>query len=136
MKKLFLTIAVLGALSTTVVAQDAKKAASNDQPELTVEQRADKETTRATGVLGLSDAQKVTFKKLATERFAANKPLREKIKASTDKTERQNLQKQAMANNEKFFTSVNSILTPEQQTKWVEHRKKMQANKDASQQHD
>lgn len=134
MKKLFLTISVLGALATTAVAQEAGKAAVNSQPEMTVEQKADKETTRAAGALGLSDAQKVTFKKLAVERFSANKPLRDKAKASTDKTEKQNLHKQVKANNEKFFSSVNSMLTPEQQTKWADHRKKMQANKDAAHQ--
>lgn len=134
MKKLFLTIAVLGALATTAMAQDANKAAANHQPELTVEQKADKETTRIAGALGLSDAQKATFKKLAIERFSANKPLRDKAKASTDKTEKQNLRKQVKANNEKFFASVNSMLTPEQQTKWADHKKKMQNNnKDAHQ---
>jgi hypothetical protein len=131
MKKLFLTIAVLGALATTAVAQNAKKAGANNQPELTVEQKADKETTRAAGALNLSDAQKATFKKLAMERFTANKPLREKAQASTDKTEKQNLRKQVKSNNEKFFSSVNSMLTPEQQTKWTEHKKKMQDKKDA-----
>ena len=130
MKKLFLTIAVLGALATTAVAQDGRKAANNNQPELTVEQKADKETTRAAGALGLSDAQKATFKKLAIERFTANKPLRDKAKASTDKTEKQNLHKQVKANNEKFFSAVGSMLTPEQQTKWADHRKKMAGNKD------
>ena len=136
MKKLFLTIAVLGALATTAVAQDAKKAASNAQPELTVEQKAERETIKATAALGLSDAQKATFKKLATERFTTNKPLREKARASSDKAEKQALRKQLKANNEKFFTSVNSMLTPEQQPKWADYRKKMQANKDASQPHD
>jgi hypothetical protein len=131
MKKLFLTIAVLGALATTSVAQNAKKAGASNQPELTAEQRADKETTRAAGALGLSEAQKATFKKLAIERFTLNKPLREKGKASTDKTEKQNLHKQIKSNNEKFFASVNSMLTPEQQTKWAEHKKKMQDKKDA-----
>ncbi len=129
MKKLFLTITVLGALATTAVAQDAKKATASNQPELTVEQKADRETKKATGTLSLSDAQKVTFKKLATERFTANKPLRDKAKASTDKTEKQELRKQLRANNEKFFASVNSMLTPEQQTKWADYKKKMEAGK-------
>jgi LPS O-antigen subunit length determinant protein (WzzB/FepE family) len=124
MKKLFLTIAVLGALATTTMAQNANKTA-NDQPALTVEQKADKETTRATAALGLSDAQKATFKKLAIERFSANKPLREQGRATTDKTQRQSIHDQIKKNNEKFFTSVNSMLTPEQQTKWADHRKKM-----------
>lgn len=121
----------MGALVGTTVAQDAQKAAANNQPELTVEQKADKETTKAAGALSLSEAQKATFKKLALERFTANKPLREKAQASTDKTEKQNLRKQIKSNNEKYFASVNSILTPEQQTKWADHKKKMQDRKDA-----
>lgn len=129
MKKLFLTITVLGALATTTMAQDAKGVAN--APELTVEQKADKQTTRAAGALNLSDVQKATFKKLATERLTANKPLKEKAQASSDKTEKQNLRKQVISNNEKFFASVNSMLTPEQQTKWAEHRKKIQDRKDA-----
>lgn len=136
MKKLFLTIAILGALATNTSAQDAKKPVANSKSELTIEQRAEKETLKATSALGLSDAQKTTFKKLITERFTTNKPIREKAKASTDKAEKQALRKQLKANNEKFFTSVNSMLTAEQQPKWADYRKKMQANKDASQQHD
>lgn len=130
MKKLFLTITVLGALTLSSVAQDGNKKAAGSQPQLTVEQKADKETAKATTALGLSDTQKSTFHKLALERFTANKPLRDKAKQSSDKTEKQSLQSQVKANNEKFFTSVNSMLTPEQQTKWADHRKKAQAKHD------
>lgn len=131
MKKLFLTIAVFGALATTAIAQDARKAGTNNQSELTIEQRVDKQTTKATTALGLSEAQQVTFKKLVTERITANKSIRDKAKASNDKAEKKGLHEQIKANNEKFFASVNSMLTPEQQTKWANHRKKMQEkNKD------
>jgi hypothetical protein len=127
MKKLLLTIAALGALTFTAAAQNAgKSATASQQPALTAEQKAEKETTKATGALSLTDAQKATFKKLALERFTANMPLREKAKASTDKAEKQTLRSQIVANNDKFFTSVNAMLTPEQQTKWADHRKKMQ----------
>lgn len=127
MKKLFLTIAALGALTFTTVAQNGgRSATSSQQSALTAEQRAEKETTKATSALSLTDAQKATFKKLALERFTANMPLREKAKASTDKAEKQTLRSQVVANNDKFFTSVNAMLTPEQQTKWADHRKKMQ----------
>lgn len=133
MKKLFLTIAVLGVLATTTKAQDANKTANN-QPVLTVEQKADKETTKAASALTLSDAQKITFKKLALERFSANKPLRDQAKASSDKSQKQTIREQIKKNNEKFFTSVNSMLTPEQQTKWADHRKKMSNNAKAEHQ--
>lgn len=132
MKKLFLTITVLGALATTTLAQNGNKVATNNnQAQLTPQQRADKETTKVTGALGLNESQKVTFNKLAVERFTANMPLREKAKATTDKTEKQNLHNQIKANNDKFFDTVNAMLTPEQQTKWADHRKKVQEkNKD------
>lgn len=126
MKKVFLTLSILGALATTAVAQNGGRAATASQPELTAEQKADKETAKAATALSLSDAQKTTFKKLSIERFNANKPLREKAKASTDKNEKQKIREQVKANNEKFFTSVNSMLTPEQQVKWADRKKKMQ----------
>jgi hypothetical protein len=135
MKKLFLTIAVLGALATTTMAQDANKTANN-QPALTVDQKAEKETAKATAALSLSDAQKSTFKKLAIERFSANKPLRDQARATTDKTVRQSIKDQIKKNNEKFFTSVNSMLTPDQQVKWAERRKQMTENAKGADHHD
>jgi len=133
MKKLLLTIAVSGALASTSMAQDANKAANN-QSTMTVEQKADKETAKATAVLSLSDTQKATYKKLAVERFSANKPLREQVKTTTDNTQKQLINDKINKNIEKFFASVNSILTPEQQVKWAEHRKKMaEAPKDEHQ---
>lgn len=126
MKKLLLTIAALGALTFTAVAQDASKTAA--ATELTPDQKAENETKKATAALGLTDAQKVKFKQFSVERINANKPLREKAKASADKTEKQTLHAQVKANNEKYFNNVNAILTAEQQPKWAEHRKKVEAN--------
>ncbi len=127
MKKLFLTITVLGALTFNSFAQDANRKAAGQQPELTIEQRVDKETAKATAALGLTDTQKAKFKQFTLDRFNANKPLREKAKASTSKTEKQALHAQMKANTEKYFTSVNGILTAEQQPKWADHKKKMDA---------
>lgn len=131
MKKLFLTITVLGALAFTSVAQNANRNAGAQAP-VTAEQRAEKETAKATTALGLNDSQKATFKKLAIERFNANKPLREKMKSTTNATEKESIHSQVKANNEKFFTTVNAMLTPDQQTKWTDHRKKMQAKRNAN----
>lgn len=133
MKKLFLTITVLGALAFTSVAQNANRAsATSQQPKLTAEQRADKETAKATTALGLNESQKTTFKKLALERFSANMPLREKGKAATTTSEKETIHNQIKANNDKFFNTVNAMLTPEQQTKWADHRKKMQEKNKAN----
>lgn len=135
MKKLFLTIAALGVLTFTAVAQDAGRATTST--ELSPELKADKETKKATAALGLNDTQKTKFKQLSLERINANKPLREKAKASTDKTEKQSLHSQVKANNEKYYNNVNAMLTPEQQTKWADHKKKMEAKqKGKATQHD
>jgi hypothetical protein len=139
MKKLFLTISVLSALTFTAAAQADRKPAPTTAAEAqSPEERATNETAKASASLGLNDNQKAKFKQFALDRATANKPLREKGKASTNKAEKQTIHSQLKANNEKFFSSVNAILTPEQQTKWAEHRKKMEAkqakNKEA--QHD
>jgi len=128
MKKLFLTIAAFSALTFSAAAQNGNRTAqSNQAPQMTAEQRADKQTEKIAAGLNLSDAQKSTFKKLALERINANTPLKEKAKApGTSNEEKKTLHDQIMKNNDKFFTSVNSMLTPEQQTKWIEHKKKMQ----------
>lgn len=123
MKKLFLTITVLGALTLTSVAQNANKTAGAST-ELSIEQKADKETAKAATILSLTDAQKVKFKQFTMDRINANKPLREKAKASTDKAEKKALHTQVKANIDKYFASVNGILTAEQQTKWADHKKK------------
>ncbi len=123
MKKLFLTIAVFGALTLTSVAQNNKTAAAST--EMTVEQKADKETARAVTTLNLTDAQKVKFKQFTMERINANKPLRDKAKASTDKAEKKAIHTQVKANNDKYFANVNGILTAEQQPKWADHKKKV-----------
>ncbi len=133
MKKLFLTIAVLGALAFNSFAQDANRKAAGQQPELTIEQRAEKETTKATAALGLTEAQKVKFKQFTLDRFNTNQPLREKAKASSDKAQKQALHSQMKANTDKYFANVNGILTAEQQPKWADHKKKFdEKHKDQS----
>jgi len=134
MKKLFLTIAVLGAFAFNSFAQDANKKAGQE-PQLTIEQRADKETQKAVVALSLSDTQKAKFKQFTIERFTANQPLREKAKATTNKADKDAIHAQMKANTDKYFTSVNGILTAEQQPKWADHKKKMDA-KHADRSHD
>ncbi len=133
MKKLLLTLAAFGALTFTAAAQnDAKKAA---QENMTPEQRAEKETKHATEKLGLSTDQAAKFKVYSLERARSNKALREQAKNSS-KEERPKLKEQRKANNDKFFSNVNSILNAEQQTKWAEHKKKMQEKQNKNQAED
>ena len=125
MKKLFLTISVFSALTFSAVAQNEKTAtpASAQQP-LTPEQKADKETAKAINVLGLNDSQKAKFKQLSLERITSNRALKAKATTKEDKQKTHDLVK---ANNDKFFAGVNAMLNAEQQTKWADHKKKMQA---------
>lgn len=137
MKKLFLTLAAVSALTFTSIAQDAKKqGTASEQAPLTPEQRADKETTKATTALSLNEDQKAKFKTYALDRIRSNRALREKAKASTDKTEKQKLHQEAKANNDKFYNNVNSILNADQQVKWADHKKKQEAKKAADKQHE
>lgn len=135
MKKLFLTLAAFSALTFTGLAQN-DRSSQPAKTQMTPEQRAEKQTEKVTAHLNLSDAQKSTFKKLSIERINQNQPLRQKMRNSTNKEEKASLQNQIKANNEKFFASVNSMLTPDQQTKWAEHKKKMEAKQKGADQHD
>ena len=128
MKKLFLTISVLSTLTFSAVAQGERKTTpAGSEAQMTPEQKVDIETTKVTSVLNLSAAQQVTFKKLLLEKITTNQPLKEKAKATTDANEKQKLISQVKANNEKFFSGVNAMLTPEQQPKWADHKKKLEA---------
>lgn len=129
MKKLLLTLAAFGALTFTTVAQDnAKTNPQAQKANMTPEQRAEKETKNATEKLGLNADQQAKFKVYALERARSNKALREKG-ANAPKEEKQKLRAEAKANNDKFFNNVNSILDAGQQTKWADHKKKMQEKK-------
>lgn len=137
MKKIFLTLAAFSALTFSVAAQNTQKTAANaEQAPLTPEQKADKETANAAAKLGLNDDQKAKFKVYALDRIRSNKALREKAKASTNAEEKKSLHTESKANHEKFFTNVNSILTADQQTKWANHKKKMEEKRDKKQHQD
>jgi hypothetical protein len=133
MKKLLLTLAAFSALTFSGISQNNRTAQT---VQLTPEQKAEKQTEKVAMHLTLSDAQKSTFKKLTVERINQNQPLKQKIKSTSNKEERMKLHNQVKANNEKFYNSVNSMLTPAQQTKWAEHKKKMEAGHKNAEQHD
>lgn len=125
MKKLFLTIAAFSALTFTAVAQGNRTTApANTQEQLTPEQKADKEVSKAASHMNLTDAQKAKFKQFSIERITANRALRA---GATTNEEKQKAKELAKVNNEKFFTNVNATLNADQQTKWAEHRKKAEA---------
>ena len=128
MKKLLLTICAVGALTLTGAAQGERKSApAGSETQMTPEQRAESQTKKAIAVLNLTATQQTEFKKLLLDKIKLNQPLKEKAKSTTDANEKQKLIGQVKANNEKFYTSVNAMLTAEQQPKWAEHKKKMEA---------
>lgn len=136
MKKLFLTIAAISALTFVSKAQNnSKTAESTEQTTMTPEQKADKETKTAVVKLGLDEAQQAKFKVYALDRARSNKALREKGKTAT-KEERLKYRAEAKTNNDKFHANVNTILTPDQQVKWAEHKKKMDEKHAKNQAHD
>jgi hypothetical protein len=126
MRKLVLSIAIVGLFATAAQAQDAKKQPVKTQTSQTAEQQAEEQTKKAVAILGLTDDQQAKFKAFAIEKMNVIVPIREKAQATTDKTQKQALQGEVKAAREKFFTNVNGILNPDQQTKWAEHKKKMQ----------
>lgn len=138
MKKLFLTIAAISALTLTSAAQNHQKtAAGTENANLTPEQKADKETNNSASKLNLTEDQKAKFKVFALDRIRSNKAVREKIKTAPSDAEKQKLHSEIKANSEKFFSNVSGILTADQQAKWADHKKKMEAKRaDKNQQHD
>lgn len=117
MKKLMFILGIAGA--TTIVSPtslNAQAAAKNTTtPAKDLEAKANRQTERATKELGLNEEQKSKFKKFAMDRLYKIQPIQEKIQATSDEKEKQNLKLQKKQINEEFFNNVNSILTPAQQ---------------------
>jgi protein CpxP len=134
MKKLFLSIAVLSALSFSAVAQNAKSSAQPEQIALTPDQKSDRELAKVSAQLNLNDGQKVKFKQFSLDKINANQALREKAKGA-DAITKQSLKTQAKSNRDKFFANVSGILSPEQQTKWAEFKKKQEQAKEGDHNH-
>ena len=125
MKKLFLSVAVMGALSFSAVSQnDQKKAQTDQNTVMTPEQKSDKQLANATKLLNLTEGQKVKFRQFALEKNTAIYALKEKEKGA-DKTTVNDLKAQAQTYREKFRANVKSILNLDQQTKFAEILKKM-----------
>jgi len=125
MKKLLLSIAI-ASLFTTVAQAQATKQASSQQPTQTAEQKAIAQTQKASTQLGLSIEQESKFKALALNRINTIAPLKEKAKNSTDKAVKQAAHAEIKTARDKFFNDVNAMLTPDQQVKWANHKKKLE----------
>ncbi len=130
MKKLGLVLGVAGLLafiSPSVVAQN--KQASVTQPKESIEEKAEKQAAKATKEIGLNDEQRSKFKKFASDRLYKITPLKEKMNATADATEKANLKKQIEAINTEYIDRVNLMLTPEQQQKFKVYIEELRSGK-------
>lgn len=133
MKKLLMSLALVGLFSTTpVLAQNGNKTAQ--QSTKTNEQKADDQTKKATAKLSLTADQQIKFRGFALDRINTVEPLRQQAQATTDKAQKQALHGQIKAAREKFAANVNGILNPDQQAKWGEMKKKLEENDNAGHQ--
>lgn len=134
MKKLLLTLLAFGTLTFTGFSQDGRKHAPVGQ--MNPNDRAEKEAGQATKKFGLSETQRVKFKQFSLDRINANKPLRQKLNNTTDAAAKQTIEAQIKANRDIFYNNVKGIMTPEQQVKWAESKKKFEEKKAQDQEHD
>lgn len=134
MKKLILSLAVFTLTATTVLAQDAEGngkgkghgkggVKGENMKNKTPEERAKHGANWAEKKLTLTPDQKTKWEAAALERITANAPLRDKLKGSTTPEERKATRTQIKANQDKFNTTVDGFLTPEQKTKWDAEKK-------------
>ncbi|MES2678721.1 MAG: hypothetical protein V4635_02500 [Bacteroidota bacterium] len=142
MKTLILVLA--GALSAgTALSAQVKENAPVQSlkvvPPKTAEERSKKDADRATVELGLNDLQKTKWEAASLDRINANEPLKAKMKATTDKSEKQKTALLLKENIKKFDDTVNGFLTDDQKTKWAQvkkerkeaHREKMKRRETA-----
>lgn len=122
MKKVILTLALITSTVAVVEAQNnpttTETKVEGRKKQLSPEDRAKKGAAKAEKELGLNADQKAKWEAAALERMKANQPLHEKLKGSTTPEERKTIHAQAKANRDKFETTVNGFLTPEQKTKF------------------
>ena len=116
MKHLALTLALIIGVCFSGLGQEIKHNPNKQDPE----QKAETETAKATKKLTLNDKQKAVYKQFVLQRIAANKPIRQKLKTTTDANTQATLKKELDTNRDKFRANVNAMLNPEQQTKWTE----------------
>lgn len=129
MKKLLLLALVSAISAPGLYAQAVAAPASatehkrSPKTEKTPEERAQKDADRAAQTLGLTAGQQSKWRDASLQRIQANAPLREKMRASADKTEKHSLGRQMRDNGKKFEDTVNGFLTAEQKTKWEQEKK-------------
>lgn len=123
MKNLLLIAALTVASMPQMKAQAVSApgiASEKDLHDKTPAGRAAKDADRAEKQLGLDAGQKSKWQEASLARIAANTPLREKMRATADESEKRSLFKEIRKNGKKFDETVNGFLTADQKVKWVQ----------------
>ncbi|GAB4208976.1 MAG: hypothetical protein Fur0023_20930 [Bacteroidia bacterium] len=131
MKKMMMVLGIAGAsaIFTPCTMNAQMNAKSAAVPAKDIEAKAERQTAKAEKELALNEEQKSKFKKFAMDRLYKIQPIQEKIKATSDEKEKENLKLQKKQINEEFFTNVNSILTPAQQELFKKKRDELMEHK-------
>ncbi len=137
MKKLLLTAAFLSTFTTVTLAQEVAPAVNTakenpKKKELSPEQAAQRQSTKAADELGLNAEQKQKFYDYSLTRITANRPLKAQAQTATDKATKKKIHQQIKANRDAFDKNVNAILSPDQQTKWAAQKNKEGAPKEGA----
>lgn len=122
MKRTMLAFAV--ALTFFVASAQNEHKMPKDKPELTPEQRAQKETDRMDKTVGLSAEQKTKVYDLSLEKAKKAATLHEKMKAKED--EKEVYRSEMKSIREDYKKNIDAILSPEQKaTLDAKHKEKM-----------
>ena len=130
MKKLIATVLTLGALHF-VQAQEAGAPGAPNQMEkakrATPEQIATRNSMHLQKMLGLTEDQKQKTYQAVLTRTTALQAIRAKYGPEGDKKA---MHQEAKPVKEQFVQTMDGILTPEQKTKWEQHRLKMKMRRE------
>lgn len=125
MKKMIVLIAAF--LTISAAAQTPKSnmpvPKQENQTKQSPENRAKKDAIRAQKTLNLDADQTIKWETASLERITANEPLKNQMKATTDKAEKRKIAAQMKPNLKKFDDTVNAFLTADQKTKWEQMKK-------------
>lgn len=114
--------------NTTLNSTDApSKKAKKD---LSPEQAAQRQSTRAADELGLNAEQKQKYYDASLTRINAVRPLKQQLHTAAD-GDKKKIHQQIKGHRQTFDKSVKGMLTPEQVTKWEAQKAKEKAAKES-----
>lgn len=129
MKKLIVLLVAACSMQFALAQEQVAPAGATPMPQkprgTKPEMMASRHANHLQKALGLSEEQRTKTYEAMLTRFNAMHAAREKAGPNPD---RKALREQTKPIRETFVQTMHGILTPEQKTKWEEHRKKMKAN--------